>query len=148
MSSPIELGQEVLAAQGRVFAQTVKRHGVRVVFAIIAAIFLLFAAISLHGVLWTLFLGVCHFSPLNAALCVMGIDILFALIFLLLAMRARHSTPSEERAILARDQKLQELKRSIGLSALLSVASGPVGRFAGGRVLKMVKLPFGRRKKR
>lgn len=148
MSSPIDLGQEILAAQGRILTHSVKRHGLRAVFAVMALVFLFFAAISFHGVLWGVFMTLCHLSPLYAALCVMGVDFLFVLIFVLLALRSRHPSFAEEREKMTRDRKFQELKRAVEVTALAKIAFGPLGRFAGGHLWRVASSPFRRKRKK
>lgn len=147
MNGLLEIGQAVLAAQGKIFKECAKRHGLRVAFLIVAVVFLGFAAISLHGVFWAFFEQVCHFGPLASAACVLGVDVLLVVIFLLLALRAGHSSFAEERARMERDRKLHELKQSFAFSSLFSIASGPVGRYAGGQAWRIVKGAFARRKK-
>lgn len=147
MNGLLEIGQAALAAQGKIFKECAKRHGLRVAFLIVAVVFLGFAAISLHGVFWAFFKQVCHFGPLASAASVLGIDVLFAVIFLLLALRAGHSGLAEERARMERDRKLHELKQSFAFASLFSLASGPVGRYAGGQTWRIVKGVFTRRKK-
>ncbi|MXV43779.1 hypothetical protein GS501_01760 [Saccharibacter sp. 17.LH.SD] len=146
MSSPVEVGQEVLSAQGQIIAHCVKRHGIRVAFAVIALVFLLFAAISFHGVLWALFFAFCHFGIFYSALCVLGVDLLFVVLFIILAAISRRPGLAEERARIARDNKLHELKQSIALSALLNVVTGPMGRSAGGFFFKKARSAFSRKK--
>lgn len=147
MNGLLEIGQAVLAAQGKIFKECAKRHGLRVAFLIVAVVFLGFAAISLHGVFWAFFEQVCHFGPLASAACVLGVDVLLVVIFLLLALRAGHSSFAEERARMERDRKLHELKQGFAFSSLFSIASGPVGRYAGGQAWRIVKGAFARRKK-
>ncbi|MCX5618007.1 hypothetical protein NQF86_04940 [Bombella sp. TMW 2.2543] len=147
MGGLLEIGQAVLAAQGKIFKACAKRHGLRVAFLIIAVVFLAFAAITLHGVLWAFFLDVCHLGALASAACVLGVDVLLAVIFLLLGLRAGRAGLAEAHARMERDRKLNELKQGFALSTVLSVASGPVGRYAGGQAWRLVRSAFTRRKK-
>ncbi|MDF7673593.1 hypothetical protein PT277_01270 [Acetobacteraceae bacterium ESL0709] len=147
MSSPIDLGHEILASQGRILSHSVKRHGLRAVFAIIALVFLFFAAISFHGVLWGAFLTLCHMGPFYAALCVLAVDVFMALIFVLLALRSRHPSGAEEKEKAARDHKIQEFKRAVEVTALAKIAFGPLGRFAGGQLWRVVRSPFKKKAK-
>lgn len=145
MSGPVEVGQEVVSAQGQIISHCVKRYGIRIAFAVAAMIFLVFAAISFHGVLWALFLTFCHLNAVYAALCVLGVDVLFVVLFIMLASLSRRPSLAEEKARMKRDRKLQELKHSLALSTALSVITGPVGRYAGGRAFKFVRSLFSRR---
>ncbi|MBE1723648.1 hypothetical protein [Bombella apis] len=147
MNGLLELGQAVLAAQGKIFRECAKRHGIRLCFLVVALVFLGFAAITLHGVFWAFFRQICHLGLLLSAACVLGIDLLFFIIFLLLAVRAGHSGLAEARARMERDRKMHELKQSFALTSLLGLASGPVGRYAGGQAWRMAKGVFTRRKK-
>lgn len=147
MNGLLELGQAVLAAQGKIFKECAKRHGIRLCFLVVALVFLAFAAVTLHWVFWAFFRQVCHLGLLLSAVCVLGIDLLFAVIFLLLALRAGHTGIAEDRARMERDKKLHELKQNFALTSLLGLASGPVGRYAGGYAWRIVKGTFTRRKK-
>lgn len=144
MSSPVEVGQEVLSAQGQIIGHCAKRYGLRAAFAVIALVFLAFAAVSFHGVLWALFLTFCHFGAFYSALCVLGVDLLFVLFFVILASLSRKPGLAEEKARMERDRKLQDLKQSLALSTVISVLSGPIGRYAGGRAFKLLRSLFSR----
>lgn len=146
MSSPVEVGQEVLSAQGQIIGHCAKRYGLRAAFAIVALVFLGFAALSFHGVLWALFLTFCHLGPFYSALCVLGVDLLFVLIFVILASLSRKPGVAEEKARMERDRKVQELKQAFALSTVLGVLNGPVGRYAGGQAFKIVRSLFSRKK--
>lgn len=139
MSNPLELGQDILSKQAEIFGHCVRRHGLRVLFAVFALVFLGFAAISFHAVLWMAFLTFCKIGPLYSALCVMGVDLLFVLFFVLLAIQSRSPSVAEERIRFARDQKLHELRGSLALSAVTSLLFGPLGRYAGGRFFSMFR---------
>lgn len=147
MNGLLEIGQAVFSAQGKIFQECAKRHGLRFGFLIIAAIFLAFAAITFHAVLWALFSELCHFGALLSAVCVLGVDLWFFVIFLLLGLRAGHPGLAEARARKERDDKLREFKQTIGISAILSLAGGPVGRYMGGQAWRLVRSMFSRRKK-
>ncbi|GFE96250.1 MULTISPECIES: hypothetical protein [Gluconobacter] len=138
---PIELGQEVLSAQGQILSRSAMRIGRRVACALVAVVFLLFAAISFHGFLWAFFISVAGLSYVKASLCVIGIDLFFVLIF---AVLAAWSIPDvvEIEARIRRDRKLVELKQSVAITAVTGLLLGPIGRFTGKSFLSILKSFF------
>lgn len=147
MSGLLEIGQALFSAQSKIFQECAKRHGLRVGFLIVAIVFLTFAAITFHAVLWALFSQLCHLSALLSAVCVLGVDLVFFFIFLLLGLRAGRPGLAEARARKEREEKWNELKQTFALTALLGVAGGPVGRFVGGQAWRFARSMFTRRKK-
>ncbi len=147
MNSPFDTIQDIISAQGQIFSHCAKRYGIRLVFFVVAAVFLIFAAIALHGVLWGVFYSFCHVGMIGAAACVLGVDVLVAVLFLLLAVRAGRASLAERRARELRERKVQELRHSFALTTILSFASGPVGRFVGGQVWRIVRNVVSRPKK-
>ncbi|GBR35468.1 MULTISPECIES: hypothetical protein [Gluconobacter] len=142
---PIELGQDVLAAQGQILSRSAMRIGRRVAYGVVAAVFLMFAAISFHGFLWAFFIDVVGLGYVASALCVMGVDLLFVLIFGLLAARSIPD-PVAIEARIRRDRKLAQLKQSVAMAALTGVVFGPAGRFTFRRILDLVRNILGLRK--
>ncbi|WP_042056700.1 phage holin family protein [Acidomonas methanolica] len=140
----IELGQEALEAQGLVLQRLALRIGRRVAYFVIAAVFGLFAAVSLHGLLWAFALDVLHFSALESAASVLGFDLLIVVIFGLLGMR-RVADPVEFEAKVRRDRKFLEFKQAFALSTLTGLLFGPLGRFAGRKAAGGVRNIFTRR---
>ncbi|MFT8809413.1 hypothetical protein [Gluconobacter sp.] len=142
---PIELGQDVLSAQGQILSRSAMRIGRRVAYGIIAAVFLLFTALSFHGFLWAFFINVAGLSYVKSALCVIGVDLLFVVIFGLLAARSIPD-PVEIEARIRRDRKLIELKQAVAMTALTGLVFGPAGRFTIKRILGIVRNLLGLRK--
>lgn len=142
---PIELGQDVLSAQGQILSRSAMRIGRRVAYGIIAAVFLLFTALSFHGFLWAFFINVAGLSYVKSALCVIGVDLLFVVIFGLLAARSIPD-PIEIEARIRRDRKLIELKQAVAMTALTGLVFGPAGRFTIKRILGIVRNLLGLRK--
>ncbi|MBS1104281.1 hypothetical protein JK202_14920 [Gluconobacter sp. Dm-62] len=142
---PIELGQDVLSAQGQILSRSAMRIGRRVAYGIVAAVFLLFTAVSFHGFLWAFFVDVAGLSLVKAALCVIGVDLLFVVIFGLLAARSIPD-PVEIEARIRRDRKLAEFKQSVAMAALTGLVFGPAGRFTIKRLLGIVRNLIGLRK--
>lgn len=142
MSNPIEIGQEVLAAQGQILSYSARRYGLRAALVGGALLFMFFAAISLHAVLWALFLTVCGLAPIWASLCVLAFDLVGVLIFALFALNSRRPSMAEEKARIQREHCIQELKQSIAVTALVSLVCGPLGRFVGHRIFDMIRAFF------
>ncbi|MBF0865518.1 hypothetical protein HKD31_12825 [Gluconobacter sp. R71646] len=142
---PIELGQDVLSAQGQILSRSAMRIGRRVAYGIVAAVFLFFTAISFHGFLWAFFIDVAELSYVKSALCVIGVDLLFVVIFGLLAARSIPD-PVEIEARIRRDRKFIEFKQSLAMAALTGLVFGPAGRFTIARLFAIVRNLFGLRK--
>lgn len=140
----IDVGQEALQAQGQVIQRAALRIGRRVAYFVIAAIFGFFALVSLHGVLWAFAFTALHFSALGAACSVLGVDVLFIVIFALLGLR-RVADPVEFEARVRRDRKFMELKQEIAISTLIGILLGPVGRFTGRKAATGLRNIFTRR---
>lgn len=134
----IELGQDVLSEQGTVLSRTALRIARRAAFGIVALTFLLFFIISLHGLLWALCLDVAGLSAVKAALCVLGFDLLFIVIFGVLAAWSIPDMVTIEARI-RRDRKLMELKQAVALSTLTGLLLGPIGRGTAGRLFSVFK---------
>ncbi|GBR09711.1 phage holin family protein [Asaia siamensis] len=140
----IDVGQEALKAQGEVMQRVAMRIGRRAAYFIIAAIFGLFALVSFHAVLWAFAYSVLHFSAFAAACSVLGIDLLFVIIFALLGTR-NIADPVEFEARLRRDRKMIEFKQTLALSTLMGLLVGPVGRFTGKQIFVALRNIFARR---
>ncbi|GAB6853373.1 hypothetical protein [Asaia astilbis] len=140
----IDVGQEALKAQGEVFQRVAMRVGRRVAYFVIAAIFGLFALISFHAVLWAFAYSVLHFSAFAAACSVLGVDMLFVIIFTLLGTR-NIADPVEFEARLRRDRKMAEFRQTLALSTLVGILVGPMGRFTGKQLFGALRNIFARR---
>lgn len=117
---PIDLGQDVLSAQGQILARSATQIGRRVAYGVVAAVFLFFTTISFHGLLWAFFIDVAGLSYVKSGLCVVGLDLLFVVIFGLLATRSIPD-PVEIEARIRRDRKWIEFKQSLAMAALTGV---------------------------
>nr|WP_294917436.1 hypothetical protein [uncultured Neokomagataea sp.] len=135
---PLELGQEVLSAQGTILSRTALRVARRAAFGIVALTFLFFFVIGLHGLLWALCLDVAGLSHVKAALCVLGFDLFFIILFGALAAWSIPDMVTIEARI-RRDRKLMELKQAVALSTLTGILLGPVGRGTAGGVFSLFK---------
>jgi hypothetical protein len=139
-----ELGQSVLEAQGKILQRMALRIGRQVAYLVVAAVFGFFAIISGHGLLWALFVDAFHMSHLSAAAIVFGLDLLFAVIFVLLGRRTIPD-PVEIDARIRRDRKMAAFKQAVTISAFTSILLGPVGRFTGRAAGSGLKNIFSRR---
>ncbi|AQS87456.1 hypothetical protein AA101099_2940 [Neoasaia chiangmaiensis NBRC 101099] len=140
----IDLGQEALQAQGLVMKRQATRIARRVAYFLIAAVFGLFALVSVHGVLWAFALDVLHFNALGSACSVLGLDLLFVIIFGLLGTR-RVADPVEFEAKVRRDRKFIEFKQAVAISTLTGILFGPIGRFTGRKAAGGLRNIFMRR---
>lgn len=140
----IDVGQEAIKAQGDVVQRVAARWGRRAAWFVLAAIFGVFALVSLHAVLWAGALVVLHFNPLTAAVTVLGIDVVIMFIFFLLGTR-HVADPLEFEARLRRDRKFAELRQTLALSTFIGLLIGPVGRFSGRQAFKVARNIFFRR---
>lgn len=140
----IDAGQEVLKSQGAVFKYAARRMGRRVACFLVAIIFMLFAFVSAHAVLWVFAMSVLHFTAFVAASSILGLDVLCAIIFLLLGLR-NDANPSEFEARLRRDRKMTELRQSLAISSFVGLLLGPVGRFTGRQAMGGLRNVFTRR---
>lgn len=139
-----DVGQEVLQAQGEVMQRAAMRIGRRVAYFVIAAIFGFFALISFHAVLWAFAYSVLHFSAFAAASSVLGLDVLFIIIFGLLGTR-NVADPVEFEARLRRDRKVIEFKQTLAVSTLVGILLGPLGRFTGRQAMGGLRNIFTRK---
>lgn len=140
MANIIEILQDIFSAQLSLFGKKMQRYGWRVAYALAACVFLLFAAISFHAVLWAAFFTFCHLHVFAASLCVLGVDIALIVLFAVLAMYSSEASVAEERLSWKRDKKIDELKDVLSFSLISTLLLGPVGRSLKERI-------FGKKKK-
>jgi hypothetical protein len=99
----------------------------RAVFAGIAVAFGIGVLVLLHILAYIALLQYAHLTPFFAVLIVAGVDLVFALLFGLLASGAMPD-PVAEEAILLRDQSIAQMKTSLSATALLVPAGRLLGR--------------------
>ena len=122
-----------------------KRQGLRVAFGLIAIVFLLGVLVLANIAVWQVLRM--YISPISATLVLLGINLLLAIIFGLLAARSSPSR-TEREALAIRQRALGEARNSLALGALVpavgtfSVApakqSKTVARFEAGPVAPRV----------
>ena len=117
-----------------------KRQGVRVVFALLAAVFAIsvLALVNITG--WQVLR--LYLPPIYATLILLGINFVIAAIFAVLAAR---SSPNyaEREALKVRKQALREAQGSLALTALVPLA-GSLFQASRGRRVRSRRWPFGR----
>jgi hypothetical protein len=115
-----------------------KRQGMRTAFGLAAVVFILGVLVLANIAGWQVVR--LYVSTIYATLIVLGINLLIAAIFGLLAARSSPSS-TEREALSVRKQALQEAQRSLALGALIP-AAGALLRY---RRSSAQKQPFWRR---
>jgi len=120
----LSLARIAAQAEGLVLRRHARRIVVQAVMGVIAVVFVVCALALAHLAGWLALVKVV--MPVYAALIVLGVDIVIAAIFGLLAMR---SSPDriEREAILVRDQAKQQL----AIAAATASTLAPVARLMG-----------------
>lgn len=139
---PLDLGQDVLSAQKIILARSALRIGRRVACGVIAAVFMFFALIGFHALLWAIFVDAAGLSHIKAALCVIGVDIFFGLIF---GLGAAWSIPGnvEIEARIRRDRKWIEFKQAVAVNTVGGLFLGPIARLTGRKATAILRNIFG-----
>ena len=100
----------------------------RAVWGVVAAVFLIAVLVMVHAVGFALLTLV--LSPLWSTVILLAVDLVFAILFGLLAIRsAPDAVETEARTI--RDQALLEMRESLAIGALLNPVSRIAFRSAG-----------------
>ena len=100
----------------------------RVVWAVVAAVFLVAVLVMVHAVIFAALTTV--LSPLLSTVVLGVIDLLFAILFIVLAAKGAPDT-LEVEARNIRDQALAEMRESVAIAALLSPVTRIAVRSAG-----------------
>ena len=104
------------------------RSGIRrAIYGAVAAVFGIGVLILLHVLGYMALVQFAHFTPFISAAIVLGVDVVFVLIFGLLASGAVKDPVAEEARAL-RDQSLAQLRESLQAAALLRPAARLLGR--------------------
>jgi hypothetical protein len=110
-----------VAAQAEILRiqHMLKRQGVRVVFGLAAFVFILGALVVANIAAWQAVRF--YVAPIYASLIMLGVNLLIAVIFGLLAAK---SSPSrhEREALDVRQQALREARSSLALGAVIPIA--------------------------
>jgi hypothetical protein len=110
-----------------------KRQGMRVAFGLVALVFLLAVLVIANVAIWQVVRM--YLSPINATLVLLGVNLLLAVIFGMLAARPSPSQ-TEREALAIRERALGEARSSLALSALIPGAAAVFRwRRGGGRAL-------------
>jgi hypothetical protein len=117
-----------------------KRQGMRVAFGLMAAVFAVSVLVLVNIAGWQVLR--LYVQPIYATLILLGVNLVMAAIFAVLAAR---SSPSyaEREALKVRQQALQEARGSLALTALVPLA-GTLLQASRGRQPRNRKWPFGR----
>ena len=142
---PVELGKEAAASEVQRLQYLVLRYAMRLGFLAVAAFFGLFALISLHVLLWVVCYGPWHTGKVWASVIMLGVDVLFAGIFVLLG-RSRQASAAEIEARIARDRNLAAMRSAFAMSAVTATVVGPAGRMAGRGILDLFRSRMRRRR--
>ena len=138
----LRLAQVAAQAEGLIVKRTVLRYGKRAAYGVVAAVFGVALLVMLHVVGWLALTGFGGITPFWSSVIVLGVDLLLAGLFALLA-RGTLPDPVEREARALRDQSLLELRNT----ALLGFALGPAGRVAGRGAFGMAKRLVGRKRR-
>ncbi len=138
----LRLAQVAAQAEGLVVKRTVRRFGKRAAYGAVAGVFALALLVMLHVTGWVALNGSGGITPLWSSVIVLGVDLLVAGLFGLLA-RGTLPDPVEREARELRDRSLLELRNT----ALLGLAFGPAGRVAGRGAFAMAKKMVGRKRR-
>jgi hypothetical protein len=118
-----------LAAQAEVLVLRRQASAVarRAAYGAVAAVFALGALVLLHVVGYLALLQFALMPPFYAALIVLGADLLFLLLFALMAS-GTITDPLLAEARLVRDQSLEQVRESLTVAALIRPAGRLLGR--------------------
>ena len=99
----------------------------RVAYGAVAAVFGLGVLVLLHVIGYMALLQFAGLAPFYCALIVAGVDVVFMLIFLLLAS-GKMADPVAAEARLVRDQSLEQARESLTIAAMVRPAARILGR--------------------
>jgi hypothetical protein len=99
--------------------QMLKRYGMRAALGLAAVVFILGVLVLANIAGWQVLR--LYVSPISATLVMLGVNLLIAVIFGLLAARSS-SSRTEREALALRERALQEAQNSLALGALVPVA--------------------------
>lgn len=126
----VEYGKEAASAEVRRLQRVMVRYAIRVGFLVVAALFGLFALFSAHILLWMLCYGPWHTGKVWASVIVLGVDVLFAAVFVFLG-RGKRASIVEVEARMERDRNIAAMRSALAFSAVTATVMGPAGRAVG-----------------
>ena len=138
----LRLAQVAAQAEALIVKRTALRYGRRAAYGAVAAVFGLALLVMVHVTGWLALTGFGGITPFWSSVIVLGVDLLIAGLFALLA-RGSLPDPIEREARDLRDRSLLELRNT----ALLGFALGPAGRVAGRGAFGMAKRLVGRKRR-
>ena len=138
----LRLAQVAAQAEALIVKRMALRFGRRAAYGAVAAVFGLALLVMVHVTGWLALTGFGGVTPFWSSVIVLGVDLLIAGLFALLA-RGALPDPIEREARELRDRSLLELRNT----ALLGLARGPAGRVAGRGVFGMAKRLVGRKRR-
>jgi hypothetical protein len=115
----VNLGRIAAEAELLRVRQMLKRQGMRAAFGAVAAIFVLSVLTLANVAAWQVLR--LYLDPIYATLILLGVNLVMAIVFGVLAMK---STPSrtEREALDVRKQALTQLQRSVAIGTLIPIA--------------------------
>ena len=143
----VDYGKDAASAEVQRLQRLALRFATRLAFLVVAALFGLFTLISAHVLLWMLCYGPWHTGRVWASLIVLGVDLLFMAIFVVLG-RSRQPTAAEIEARIARDRNLAAMRSAFAMSAVTATVVGPAGRMAGRGIVDLFRSRLSRRRER
>lgn len=137
----VRLGRAALEAELLRLRVVATRTARRVAYVGIAAVFGLFAFVTLHIALFFVLELDAHITPAWSAVIVAGGDLFVALV-LLLSARVGGPSVVEIEARIMRDRALSELRTSMAIATF----TGPAARYAGRGAFGLARRAFRRRR--
>ena len=141
----VDHGKAAASAEVQRLQRVALRYAMRVAFLVVAALFGLFTLMSAHVLLWMLCYGPWHTGKVWASVILLGVDLLFMVIFVVLG-RGRPAGAVEIEARLRRDRDLAAMRNAFAISAVAATVVGPAGRMAGRGMWGMLRDRRRRRK--
>ena len=126
----VDHGRDAASAEVQRLQRLALRYATRVAFLVVAALFGLFTLMSAHVLLWMICYGPWHTGKVWASVIVLGVDILFMAIFVVLG-RGKPAGAAEIEARMRRDRDLAAMRNAFAISAVAATVVGPAGRMAG-----------------
>jgi hypothetical protein len=119
MIRPLRLVRVAAQAQGLALRRQLAGVLRRAVMAVIAALFAVGALIIIHIIGYMALRTYLHFQPIPAASIVLGVDVLVAVIFGVLAGMSSVD-PILQEAVRVRDQSLEQARQSLTLASMVA----------------------------
>lgn len=128
LHSPVDALLEIIHAQGTLFSSHLRRLGLSMAWVIGVFVFLAFALVSAHALLWTFLISVMHLDIFLSAVAVCAVDLFLMIFCIIAALVTRKPKSADKDARKLRDEKLQEFKEAFAWSAIFAFGVSPVGK--------------------